>query len=164
MSSSYASSCCVSSPTAVRRVLQVIDNNFYPVEEALRSNMRHRPVGMGVQGLADTFFMLRMPYDSPEAAALNRDIFETIYFAALTGWHPRLPLASRALLVWRRGSHHCRVSLVHAASCELAKVLGPYESYPGSPVSRGTHPCPRRLHVRPHTSVGRVLHRCLVCL
>jgi ribonucleotide reductase alpha subunit len=69
----------------IRNLNKVIDVNFYPVPEAKTSNMRHRPVGLGVQGLADTFIKLRMPYDSPEAAALNRDIFETMYFAALDG-------------------------------------------------------------------------------
>lgn len=86
---------------------RIIDGNFYPVEEAKRSNMRHRPVGLGVQGLADTFIMLRMPFDSPEAAQLNRDIFETIYHAALV------------------------------ASKDLAKKEGHYETYPGSPISQG---------------------------
>ncbi len=61
---------------------KVIDVNYYPVEEARRSNMRHRPIGIGVQGLADTFALLRMPFDSPEAASLNKEIFEAIYFGA----------------------------------------------------------------------------------
>ena len=86
---------------------KVIDINYYPVEEARNSNLRHRPIGIGVQGLADTFIMLRMPFDSDEAKGLNRDIFETIYFASMT------------------------------ASMDLAKVDGPYESFKGSPVSKG---------------------------
>jgi len=86
---------------------KVIDVNYYPVEEARYSNMRHRPIGIGVQGLADTFIELKMPFDSPEARGLNKDIFETIYFAALT------------------------------ASKELAKEHGPYETFRGSPVSKG---------------------------
>jgi ribonucleoside-diphosphate reductase alpha chain len=86
---------------------RVIDRNFYPVQEAYNSNMRHRPVGLGVQGLADTFIMLKLPFDSEDARKLNRDIFETIYFAALQ------------------------------ASCDLAQAEGHYESYPGSPVSKG---------------------------
>ena len=86
---------------------RVIDNNFYPVEEARRSNMRHRPVGLGVQGLADAFIMLRMPFSSPEAQKLNEEIFETIYFAA------------------------CE------SSCELAAIEGPYETFQGSPASQG---------------------------
>ena len=86
---------------------KVIDINYYPVEEAKNSNMRHRPIGIGVQGLADAFIMLRMPFDSEEAKALNREIFETIYFGAMT------------------------------ASMELAKEHGPYETYKGSPVSKG---------------------------
>lgn len=90
-----------------RNLNKVIDVNHYPVEEARRSNMRHRPVGLGVNGLADAFLALRMPFDSPEAKQLNIQIFETIYHAALT------------------------------ASCDLAKVEGAYETYEGSPVSKG---------------------------
>ncbi len=86
---------------------KVIDINYYPVPEARNSNLRHRPIGIGVQGLADTFIMLKMPFDSEEAAGLNRDIHETIYFAAMT------------------------------ASMEMAKKDGPYESFKGSPVSKG---------------------------
>ena len=85
----------------------VIDQNFYPVVEAENSNMRHRPVGIGIQGLADAFLLLRMPFTSEEAKKLNKDIFETIYFAALT------------------------------SSMELAKIKGPYSSYKGSPISQG---------------------------
>jgi ribonucleoside-diphosphate reductase alpha chain len=91
-----------------RNLNRIIDRNFYPVPEARRSNMRHRPIGIGVQGLADTFILMRYPFDSPEAAQLNRNIFETIYYAAMT------------------------------ASKDLAKVDGPYETYDGSPVSQGT--------------------------
>eukprot|EP00536_Pseudo-nitzschia_multiseries_P017131 jgi/Psemu1/223844/e_gw1.1390.14.1 len=90
-----------------RNLNRVIDRNFYPIPEAKYSNSKHRPIGLGVQGLADTFAMLKLPFDSPEAARLNRDIFETIYFGACT------------------------------ASCKLAKAEGHYESYPGSPVSQG---------------------------
>jgi ribonucleoside-diphosphate reductase subunit M1 len=86
---------------------KIIDNNFYPTESTRRSNLRHRPIGIGVQGLADTFILLGMPFDSAEAAQLNREIFETIYFAALE------------------------------ASCALAKEHGAYETYRGSPVSKG---------------------------
>jgi len=86
---------------------KVIDRNFYPVEEALRSNMRHRPVGLGVQGLADAFLMMKLPFESEAAKRLNEDIFETIYFAA------------------------CE------ASCELAAVEGAYETYEDSPASKG---------------------------
>ena len=75
--------------------------------QAERSNKRHRPIGIGVQGLADTFLMMRYAFESDEAQRLNRDIFETIYYAALK------------------------------ASCELARLHGPYETYEGSPVSRG---------------------------
>jgi ribonucleoside-diphosphate reductase alpha chain len=85
---------------------KIIDNNYYPVEEAERSNLRHRPIGLGVQGLADVFILLRLPFESDEAKQLNKEIFETIYFAAMT------------------------------ASKDLAKVEGHYETYPGSPVSK----------------------------
>ena len=90
-----------------RNLNKVIDVNYYPVEEARNSNMRHRPIGLGVQGLADTFIMLRMPFDSDEARRLNEDIFETIYFGAME------------------------------SSMELAQKNGPYESFKGSPVSKG---------------------------
>ncbi len=86
---------------------KIIDINYYPVEEAKRSNFRHRPIGIGVQGLADAFIKLRLPFDSDGARLLNKEIFETIYFAALT------------------------------ESVELAKKYGAYESYDGSPVSKG---------------------------
>ena len=85
----------------------VIDNNYYPVPEAKTSNIKHRPVGLGVQGLADVFIMLRLPFESELAKILNKNIFETIYFAAMT------------------------------ASKDLAKKDGAYESYQGSPVSKG---------------------------
>ncbi|XP_052794782.1 ribonucleoside-diphosphate reductase large subunit-like [Mya arenaria] len=91
----------------VRNLNKIIDVNYYPVIEAENSNMRHRPIGIGVQGLADAFILMRFPFESPEAQQLNKDIFETIYFAALD------------------------------ASCELAEKLGPYKTYPGSPVSKG---------------------------
>jgi ribonucleoside-diphosphate reductase alpha chain len=90
-----------------RNLNKVIDRNYYPVIEAENSNMRHRPVGLGVQGLADAFILLRMPFTSDEAKALNQEIFETIYFAAVT------------------------------ASMELAKEEGPYSSFQGSPISQG---------------------------
>lgn len=86
---------------------RIIDINYYPVPQARRSNMRHRPIGIGVQGLADAFIKMRMPFDSERARELNKKIFETIYHAALE------------------------------ASCELAAIHGHYESYPGSPVSKG---------------------------
>jgi ribonucleoside-diphosphate reductase alpha subunit len=92
---------------ATRNLNKVIDVNYYPVEEAKRSNFRHRPIGLGVQGLADTFISLRMPFDSEEAKGLNKDIFETIYFAAME------------------------------TSMELAKTQGTYETYEGSPTSKG---------------------------
>lgn len=82
-------------------------SNGSRVLQAERSNMRHRPIGIGVQGLADAFIRMRYPYESPEAQLLNVQIFETIYYAALE------------------------------SSCELAAELGTYESYPGSPVSKG---------------------------
>jgi ribonucleoside-diphosphate reductase alpha chain len=90
-----------------RNLNKVIDINYYPVEEARKSNMRHRPIGIGVQGLADAFILLRMPFDSPEARGLNKDIHETIYYAAME------------------------------SSMELSKELGSYETFKGSPVSKG---------------------------
>ena len=92
---------------ATKNLNKVIDRNYYPVKEAENSNFRHRPIGLGVQGLADTFIKLRMPFTSDEAKALNQEIFETLYFAALT------------------------------ASKDEAKDEGPYESYKGSPISKG---------------------------
>ena len=86
---------------------RVIDRNYYPVKEAENSNMRHRPIGLGVQGLADAFIMLRMPFTSDAAKKLNEEIFETLYFAAVT------------------------------ASMEEAIADGPYQSYKGSPISEG---------------------------
>ncbi|SUZ57648.1 uncharacterized protein METZ01_LOCUS10502 [marine metagenome] len=86
---------------------KVIDRNYYPVPEAEKSNFRHRPLGLGVQGLADAFIKLRMPFTSDEAKKLNQEIFETIYFAAMT------------------------------ASMEESKKDGPYKTYKGSPVSKG---------------------------
>ncbi|WP_347923088.1 ribonucleoside-diphosphate reductase subunit alpha [Pontimicrobium sp. SW4] len=86
---------------------KVIDRNYYPVKEAENSNFRHRPIGLGVQGLADTFIKLRLPFTSDEAKKLNQEIFETLYFAAVT------------------------------ASMEEAKEDGPYQTYEGSPISNG---------------------------
>ena len=86
---------------------RVIDVNYYPVPEARNSNMRHRPIGLGVQGLADTFALLKLPFESPEARKLNKEIFETIYYAACT------------------------------ASKDGAIVEGPYSSFQGSPASKG---------------------------
>jgi ribonucleoside-diphosphate reductase alpha subunit len=91
----------------VRNLNKIIDRNYYPVKEAENSNLRHRPVGIGVQGLADAFAMLKINYDSPEALALNERIFETIYYGAVL------------------------------ESCELAKKYGPYSSFQGSPASQG---------------------------
>ena len=86
---------------------RVIDRNYYPIPEARNSNMRHRPVGLGVQGLADAFIMMRYPFDSDEAQQLNKDVFETIYYAAC------------------------------CASKDMAAEEGPYESFQGSPASKG---------------------------
>ncbi|UMY66081.1 MULTISPECIES: ribonucleoside-diphosphate reductase subunit alpha [unclassified Flavobacterium] len=90
-----------------RNLNKVIDRNYYPLIEAENSNMRHRPVGLGVQGLADAFIMLRMPFTSDEAKQLNQEVFETLYFAAVT------------------------------ASMEMAKEEGPYSTFEGSPISKG---------------------------
>merc|ERR1712032_306336 len=95
------------SVVVTKNLNRVIDRNHYPVEEARNSNMRHRPIGIGVQGLADAFQILRLPFDCEKARELNRDIFETIYFGALT------------------------------ASADLAEKDGPYETYQGSPLSKG---------------------------
>lgn len=95
------------SKVVTRNLNKVIDVNFYPVPEAETSNRRHRPIGIGVQGLADAFAKLRLPFDSQGACQLNRDIFETIYHGALE------------------------------ASMELAQKEGPYASYEGSPASQG---------------------------
>ena len=92
---------------ATKNLNKVIDVNYYPVEEARTSNMRHRPIGLGVQGLADAFVMMRLPFESEQAQRINREIFETIYFASME------------------------------ASMELAKVEGSYQTYKGSPVSKG---------------------------
>ncbi|WUR02853.1 ribonucleoside-diphosphate reductase large subunit (RIR1) [Vairimorpha necatrix] len=93
--------------TVTKNVNRVIDCNVYPLKEAENSNRRHRPMGLGIQGLADVFLMLRLPYESAEARILNKEIFETLYFAALE------------------------------ASCEDAEKYGPYSSYEGSPISQG---------------------------
>jgi ribonucleoside-diphosphate reductase alpha chain len=90
-----------------RNLNKVIDRNYYPVKEAENSNLRHRPVGLGVQGLADAFIMLRLPFTSEEAKKLNQEIFETLYFAAVT------------------------------ASMEMSKEEGPYSTFKGSPISQG---------------------------
>jgi ribonucleoside-diphosphate reductase alpha chain len=93
--------------SVTKNLNKIIDVNYYPVVEAERSNKRHRPIGIGVQGLADAFIMLRMPFESEEAQGLNKDIFETIYFAAMT------------------------------ASKDLAIKNGTYETFKGSPISKG---------------------------
>lgn len=90
-----------------RNLNRIIDNNYYPIPEARKSNMRHRPIGIGVQGLADAFIKMRYPFDSVEAKVLNREIFETIYYGALT------------------------------ASKDMAIEEGTYETYEGSPISKG---------------------------
>lgn len=90
-----------------RNLNKIIDGNYYPIEETRRSNFRHRPIGLGVQGLADTFMMLGLAFDSDMAKMLNKNIFETIYYASMV------------------------------ASMELAKETGPYETFKGSPLSQG---------------------------
>jgi ribonucleoside-diphosphate reductase alpha subunit len=94
-----------------RNLNRVIDTNFYPVAAARTSNLKHRPIAIGVQGLADVFMMLGLTYDEPAARELNKTIFETMYHAALT------------------------------ESCELAKARGPYETFAGSPASEGVLQC-----------------------
>merc|ERR1711871_335256 len=90
-----------------RNLNKVIDRNYYPIAEARQSNMRHRPIGIGVQGLADAYLIMKLPFESEGARRLNEDIFETIYYAAVE------------------------------ASCELAERDGPYETFAGSPASKG---------------------------
>ena len=90
-----------------RNLNRIIDLNYYPVPEAEKSNKRHRPIGLGIQGLADAFILLRMPFESDEAQRLNKDVFETMYFAAMT------------------------------ASMELATEEGAYQTWAGSPISQG---------------------------
>jgi ribonucleoside-diphosphate reductase alpha chain len=92
---------------ATKNLNKIIDNNYYPIEEARTSNMKHRPIGLGVQGLADVFILLHLPFESELAKMLNKNIFETIYFAAMT------------------------------ASKDLAKEQGAYQTFAGSPVSKG---------------------------
>ncbi len=93
--------------TITKNLNKIIDRNYYPIPEARNSNMRHRPIGIGVQGLADAFMMLRFPFESEDAKILNKEIFETIYYASMT------------------------------ASKDIAKEDGPYETYAGSPLSKG---------------------------
>ena len=95
------------SQVMTRNLNKVIDLNFYPVPETEYSNKRHRPLGIGVQGLADVYIMFKYPFDSPEAAELNKKIFAVIYYAAME------------------------------ESCKLSKVLGPYDTFEGSPISKG---------------------------
>jgi len=92
---------------ATKNLNKIIDVNYYPVIEARNSNMRHRPIGIGIQGLADAYILMRFPFESEEASTLNKQIFETIYYGALE------------------------------ASCEMAEKEGPYSTYEGSPVSKG---------------------------
>merc|ERR1712215_602152 len=92
---------------ATKNLNKIIDVNFYPVKEAENSNMRHRPIGIGIQGLADAYILMRFPFESEEASKMGKQIFETIYYGALE------------------------------ASCEIAEKEGPYSSYEGSPVSKG---------------------------
>ena len=92
---------------AIKNLNRVIDINYYPTPETERSNMRHRPVGLGVQGLADVFALMRVPWESEKAAELNQRIFEHIYYAAVE------------------------------SSCEVAEKEGPYSTYIGSPMSEG---------------------------
>merc|ERR1712083_641900 len=95
------------SKIATRNLNKIINVNYYPVPEARKSNMRHRPIGIGIQGLADAFILMRFPFESEDAQLLNKQIFETIYYGAME------------------------------ASCELAEVHGPYETWEGCPVQKG---------------------------
>ena len=93
--------------TIVENLNNIIDNNFYPTEKTRLSNMRHRPTGIGIQGLADIFIKLKFAFDSEEAKVLNKELFETIYYGAMK------------------------------SSIELSKTYGSYETFPGSPLSKG---------------------------
>jgi ribonucleotide reductase alpha subunit len=95
------------SKVIAKNIDKIIDVNFYPTEEGKNSNLKHRPMGIGIQGLADAFAILKLPFESKEALKLNREIYETIYFGALT------------------------------TSNELAKLKGSYETFEGSPASQG---------------------------
>ena len=92
---------------AITNLNKIVDRNFYPVPQTEYSNKKHRPVGLGVQGLADVFYKMRAPFEGERAREINRNIFETMYYAAVK------------------------------TSCELAKVEGPYETFEGSPMSQG---------------------------
>jgi len=93
--------------TVTKNLNRIIDGNYYPIPEARNSNMRHRPIGIGIQGLADTLIKMKIPYEDDRAEKLNAEIFETIYHAAMT------------------------------ESVEIAKVEGHYETFKGSPLSEG---------------------------
>ena len=95
---------CEATKVATRNLNKVVDGNYYPVVEARNSNMRHRPVGLGVQGLADAFLMLRLPFESEAAQRLNEDIFETIYYAACEA---SCELADEAFQVRPRARDSC---------------------------------------------------------
>lgn len=93
--------------TITRNLNRIIDRNYYPAEEAKNSNMRHRPIGIGIQGLADALMMLKISFEDERAYKFNQEVFETIYHASME------------------------------MSCDLAKIEGPYESFKGSPLSQG---------------------------
>jgi ribonucleotide reductase alpha subunit len=113
---------------------KVIDINFYPVEKARRSNLRHRPIGIGVQGLADTFIMMRFPFDSVEAANLNRDIFETIYHASV---EQSMKISKTRFEVLSNGSDEYKLNMNEFEPAVNSKYPGAYSTFDGSPASQG---------------------------
>ena len=121
---------------------RIIDINYYPVPEAKKSNLRHRPIGLGVQGLADTFILLRMPFESQAARQLNKEIFETIYFAALSASVELAEVGRKR--AHRHNENACSATVANAEDGLCDEPVGgrrqrdgPYETYEGSPVSKG---------------------------
>ena len=112
---------------------KVIDRNFYPVDKARRSNMRHRPIGIGVQGLSDTYMMLKMPYESDEAKELNKQIFETIYFYAMT---MSMEISQKRVEIIEGNNREYDVKL-NEFEKDLTEYRGAYSTFAGSPLSKG---------------------------
>ena len=127
----------------VRNLNIIIDKNFYPVQETKRSNFRHRPIGIGIQGLADVYMCLRMPFDSPEAASLNKEIFATIYYSAL---RESLDLSKKTGLIYRNGPNRYLLKDTNIWESNAVdkriiegslELLGAYSTFEGSPISKG---------------------------
>ena len=127
----------------VRNLNIIIDKNFYPVQETRRSNFRHRPIGIGVQGLADVYMCLRMPFDSQEAASLNKEIFATIYYSAL---RESLDLSKKTGLIYRNEKNRYLLKDTNIWESNTVdkriiegslELLGSYSTFEGSPISKG---------------------------